>query len=92
LIEKIISVSLALTDLYCSYADFINNGGRVVVCGVCLGIAGYEAIDTINGTIIATPEITSKVFTNTIVIELSYIQKATRRYERCHTNELKYRS
>ena len=57
---KIISVSLVLTDLYCSYAEFINNGGRVVVCGVCLGIAGYEAIDTINGTINATPEVTSK--------------------------------
>jgi hypothetical protein len=93
LIEKIISVSLVLTDLYCSYAEFINNGGRVVVCGVCLGIAGYEAIDTINGTIIATPEVTSKVLTNTIVIDQaktnknlqSYIQKATRRYERCHT-------
>jgi hypothetical protein len=49
--------------------DFINNGGRVVVCGVCLRIAGYDVIDTINGTIIGTPEITSKVLTNATVID-----------------------
>jgi hypothetical protein len=49
--------------------DFISGGGKVVVCKVCLGIAGYDEIDTINGTIIATPEITSKVLANATVID-----------------------
>jgi hypothetical protein len=49
--------------------DFINGGGKVVVCKVCLGIAGYDEMDTINGTIIATPEITSKVLANATVID-----------------------
>jgi hypothetical protein len=50
--------------------DFINGGGKVVVCKVCLGIAGYDEMDTINGTIIATPEITSKVLANATVIDI----------------------
>jgi predicted peroxiredoxin len=60
---------LGLNNLVQNVTDFINNGGRVVVCGVCLRIAGYDAIDTINGTIIGTPEITSKVLTNATVID-----------------------
>jgi hypothetical protein len=34
-----------------------------------LEIAGYDTTETINGTIIATPEITLKLLTNAIVIE-----------------------
>ncbi len=49
--------------------DFINGGGKVVVCKICLEIAGYGTTDTINGTIIATPEITSKLLTNATVID-----------------------
>jgi hypothetical protein len=41
----------------------------VVICKVCLEIAGYDTIDTINGTIIGTPEITSKLLTNATVID-----------------------
>jgi hypothetical protein len=41
----------------------------VVVCKVCLGIAGYDEKDTINGTIIATPDKTSRVLTNATVID-----------------------
>ena len=41
----------------------------MVVCNVCLEIAGYDEVETINGTIIATPEITSKVLTNATVID-----------------------
>jgi hypothetical protein len=49
--------------------DFINTGGQVVICKECLEIAGYDSIDTINGTIIVTPEITSKLLTNATVID-----------------------
>jgi predicted peroxiredoxin len=60
---------LSLNNLVQNVTDFINGGGKVVVCKVCLGIAGYDEIDTINGTIIATPEITSKVLANATVID-----------------------
>lgn len=60
---------LGLNDLVQNVPDFLNNGGKVVVCKVCLEIAGYDVIDTINGTIIATPEITSKVLSNATVID-----------------------
>jgi hypothetical protein len=46
---------------YSTQFDFINGGGKVVVCKVCLEFAGYDTTETINGTIIATPEITSKL-------------------------------
>ncbi len=49
--------------------DFINTGGQVVVCKVCLEIAGYDTTDTINGTIIGSPEITSQLLTNGTVID-----------------------
>jgi predicted peroxiredoxin len=60
---------LGLNNLVQNVTDFIRNGGQVVVCKVCLEIAGYDEIETINGTIIATPEITSKVLTNATVID-----------------------
>jgi predicted peroxiredoxin len=60
---------LGLNNLVQNVTDFIKNGGQVVVCKVCLEIAGYSEIDTINGTIIATPEVTSKVLTNATVID-----------------------
>jgi predicted peroxiredoxin len=60
---------LGLNNLVQNVTDFINNGGRVVICEVCLRIAGYDAIDIINGTTIGTPEITSKVLTNATVID-----------------------
>jgi predicted peroxiredoxin len=60
---------LGLNNLVQNVTDFINTGGQVVVCKVCLEIAGYDTTDTINGTIIATPEITSKLLTNGTVID-----------------------
>lgn len=60
---------LGLNNLVQNVTDFINIGGQVVVCKVCLEIAGYDTIDTINGTIIATPKITSKLLTNATVID-----------------------
>jgi predicted peroxiredoxin len=60
---------LGLNNLVQNVTDFINTGGQVVVCKVCLEVAGYDTADTINGTIIATPEITSKLLTNATVID-----------------------
>jgi predicted peroxiredoxin len=60
---------LGLNNLVQNVTDFINGGGKVLVCKVCLRIAGYDEIDTINGAIIATPEITSKVLANATVID-----------------------
>lgn len=60
---------LGLNNLVQNVTDFINIGGQVVVCKVCLENAGYDTIDTINGTIIATPKITSKLLTNATVID-----------------------
>ena len=60
---------LGLNNLVQNVTDFINDGGKVVVCKICLEIAGYDMTETINGTIIATPEITSKLLTNATVID-----------------------
>jgi predicted peroxiredoxin len=60
---------LGLNNLVQNVTDFINGGGKVVVCKVCLEIAGYDTTETINGTIIATPEITSKLLTKATVID-----------------------
>jgi predicted peroxiredoxin len=60
---------LGLNNLVQNVTDFINTGGQVVVCKVCLEVAGYDTADTINGIIIATPEITSKLLTNATVID-----------------------
>jgi predicted peroxiredoxin len=60
---------LGINNLVQNVTDFINDGGKVVVCKICLEIAGYDTVETINGTIIATPEITSKLLTNATVID-----------------------
>jgi predicted peroxiredoxin len=60
---------LGLNNLVQNVTDFLNTGGHVVICKECLEIAGYDTINTINGTIIGTPEITSKLLTNATVID-----------------------
>ena len=42
---------LGLNNLVQNVTDFINIGSQVVVCKVCLEIAGYDTIDTINGNL-----------------------------------------
>ena len=44
------------------------DGGKVVVCGVCLEVAGFEPNDIIDGAIMGTAEITPKLFTNATVV------------------------
>ena len=60
---------LGLNNLVQNVTDFLNTGGDVVICKECLEIAGYDTTDTINGTKIGTPEITSKLLTNATVID-----------------------
>jgi predicted peroxiredoxin len=59
---------LNLDNIVANVTNFIKDGGKVVVCGVCLGIAGFEPTDMINGAIIGTSEITPKILTNATVI------------------------
>ena len=59
---------LNLNNLVANVTNFIKDGGKVVVCGVCLKIAGFEPTDIIDGAIIGTDEITPKILTNATVI------------------------
>jgi predicted peroxiredoxin len=59
---------LNLDNAVVNVTNFIKDGGKVVVCGVCLGVAGFEPTDMIDGAIIGTAEITPKILTNATVI------------------------
>ena len=59
---------LNLDNVVANVTNFIRDGGKVVVCGVCLGVAGFEPNDIIDGAIIGTAEITPKILTNATVI------------------------
>ena len=59
---------LNLDNVVANVTNFIKNGGKVVVCGVCLEVAGFEPNDIIDGAIIGTAEITPKILTNATVI------------------------
>jgi predicted peroxiredoxin len=59
---------LNLNDVVANVTNFIKDGGKVVVCGVCLRVAGFEPNEIIDGAIIGTDEITSKIFTNATVV------------------------
>jgi predicted peroxiredoxin len=59
---------LNLDNVVANVTNFIKDEGKVVVCGVCLGVAGFEPTDIIDGAIIGTAEITPKILTNATVI------------------------
>ena len=59
---------LNLDNIVTNVTNFIKDGGKVVVCGVCLGVAGFEPNEIIDGAIIGTAEITPKILTNATVI------------------------
>jgi predicted peroxiredoxin len=59
---------LNLDNVVSNVTNFIKDGGKVVVCGVCLEVAGFEPNDVIDGAIIGTAEITPKLFTNATVV------------------------
>ena len=59
---------LNLDNVVANVTNFIKDGGKVVVCGVCLEVAGFEPTDIIDGAIVGTAEITPKLFTNATVV------------------------
>lgn len=60
---------LGLEPLTSNVTDFIRNGGIVIICDVCLKIAGYDNSDVINGSIIGTPSIMSNLLNQTTVVD-----------------------
>jgi predicted peroxiredoxin len=59
---------LNLDNVVANVSNFIKDGGKVVVCGVCLRVAGFEPNEIMDGAIIGTDEITPKLFTNATVV------------------------
>ena len=59
---------LNLDNVVANVTNFIKDGGKVVVCGICLEVAGFEPTDIIDGALIGTAEITPKLFTNATVV------------------------
>jgi predicted peroxiredoxin len=60
---------LGLDALTGNVSNFIVDGGKVIICEVCLRIAGYNNTNIIDGAIIGKPEILSKLLSNTTVID-----------------------
>ena len=60
---------LGLDLLTRNVTNFIAAGGKVIICEVCLRIAGYNNSDIIDGAIIGRPEIISNLLTNATVID-----------------------
>lgn len=60
---------LGLDLLTRNVTNFIADGGKVIICEVCLRIAGYNSSDIINGAIIGRPDLLSNLLSNATVID-----------------------
>lgn len=60
---------LGLNPLTNNVTNFMSNGGNVIICEVCLKIAGYNNSDIIDGAIIGTPAIMSDLLNKTTVVD-----------------------
>ena len=60
---------LGLEPLTKNVSDFINDGGNVVICEVCLKIAGYNNSDIIDGSIIGSPALMANLLNKTTVVD-----------------------
>lgn len=60
---------LGLEPLTKNVSDFINNGGNVVICEVCLKIAGYNNSDIISGSMIGSPTLMANLLNKTTVVD-----------------------
>ena len=60
---------LGLGPLTSNVTDFIQKGGTVIICEVCLKIAGYNNKDILDGSIIGTPSIMAKLLNQTTVVD-----------------------
>ena len=59
---------LNLDNVVENVTNFIKDGGKVVICGVCLKVAGFEPNDIIDGAIIGNDKISANLFTNATVV------------------------
>jgi predicted peroxiredoxin len=60
---------LGLDLLTSNVTNFISDGGKVIICEVCLKIAGYNNTDIIDKAIIGKPEILSNLLSKATVID-----------------------
>ena len=60
---------LGLEPLTKNVSDFIDSGGNVVICEVCLKIAGYDNSDIIDGSIIGSPALMANLLNKTTVVD-----------------------
>jgi predicted peroxiredoxin len=60
---------LGLDLLTRNVANFIADGGRVIICEVCLRIAGYNNTDIIDKAVVGKPEILSNLLSKATVID-----------------------
>ena len=60
---------LGLDMLTRNVTNFIADGGKVIICEVCLRIAGYNNSDIIDRAVVGKPEIISRLLTNATVID-----------------------
>ena len=60
---------LGLEPLTKNVSDFINDGGNVVICEVCLKIAGYNNSDIIDGSMIGSPTLMANLLNKTTVVD-----------------------
>ena len=47
----------------------MSNGGNVIICEICLRIAGYNNTDIIDKAVIGRPEILSNLLSRATVID-----------------------
>jgi len=60
---------LGLNPLTQNVSDFMDKGGTVIICEVCLKIAGYNNTDIIDGSIIGSPAIMANLLNKTTVVD-----------------------
>ncbi len=60
---------LGLQPLTKNVSDFISNGGKLIICEICLKIAGYNNTDIIDGSIIGSPKIMANLLNQTTVVD-----------------------
>ena len=60
---------LGLDLLTNNVTNFINKGGNVIICEICLRIAGYNNSDIMDKAIIGTPQIMVNLLNKTTVVD-----------------------
>ena len=64
---------LGLDMLTRNITNFIADGGRVIICEVCLRIAGYNNTDIIDKAVIGKPDILSNLLnSNRLLISVAF--------------------